>query len=191
MWPKFKDADDHVPVGLTPDHPNTGPEQHLYETLQLKDGMEKRMLTTHSYVKLSTVWEMDIQDVQRLWAKPDTRWPVLQLEAHSYIQLMILLHERYCEYRLEPQHVVTAAEPQECQRREGWTFAGGRNPKFNREPSVPPWRMEWRREYQDIGEQDKQGVCGEEVETIGGSEIEQPGLDRDTDEDDEESSVQT
>jgi hypothetical protein len=115
--------DDYLPVGRTPGHPSTARVRKAlrprYQKLKLQDGMDTQMRKRHSYVNVTTVWEMDIYDVERMWSILDTiARPVFQLEPTSFDQLMAFLKMKVPDYDAVDQYVVTTAEREECERTE-------------------------------------------------------------------------
>lgn len=121
-FPALNDArrGDYVPVNRTTRHPNTFPNdwrRHhpAYKNLHFKHGypMQRR----YSYVHLSMVYTMHLEDAERYWGVSKAAYAHYQFDNKSLRTLFGLLRAKVPSYRPGVQHVVSAQEKLTCSDR--------------------------------------------------------------------------
>ncbi|KAK5127534.1 hypothetical protein LTR85_006873 [Meristemomyces frigidus] len=112
---------DYVPFVGAPQHPYTFPNDRKmfdsrYKSLRIRGryAMQKR----YSYVHISMVYTMNIEDAERYWGISKAAYADYKLDDGSLRTLYWLLRAKVPSYKAGVQHLVTDQEKQRCSDRE-------------------------------------------------------------------------
>ncbi|KAK4549894.1 hypothetical protein LTR36_005195 [Oleoguttula mirabilis] len=112
---------DYVPVDRAPPHPYTFPNhRRVYDPEYKNLYFQKRypMQKRYSYVQISMVYTMHLDDAERFWGLTELAHAHYKLDDASLGTLSNLLRAKVPSYRAGGQHVVSEQERQACRDRD-------------------------------------------------------------------------